>query len=93
MRTESRSIFKYPLAVDDDVTVQMPDGATPLHVGVQRGRPCIWAEVDPSAEPVPHHFRVYGTGHPMHDKPGEVYIGTFMLQDDALVFHVYEAPL
>lgn len=49
----------------------------------------MWAEVDPSLPQVLRRFSVYGTGHRMPDDSGR-YIGSIMLQNGDLVFHVYE---
>ena len=90
-----KKIFKYELPVDDTVIVDMPKGARPLHVDVQRGVPYIWALVDPQHESVKHLFRVAGTGHQIADKQSENYLGTFFLLFGApvkeqLVFHVFD---
>ena len=42
-------IFKYGLAVRDDVRIALPRGARILCVQVQDVRPCLWALVDPEA--------------------------------------------
>jgi len=83
-----RTIHKYILSPYNE-KVDMLAGAKILHVGVQRGAICIWAEVDTSAKFVERRFGVYGTGHTMPTEPGK-YIGTVMLADGDLVFHIYE---
>jgi hypothetical protein len=60
-----------------------------LTVHVQYGKPYIWAVVDPSKTEEYRQFKCVGTGHQMKLKPGR-YIGTFQIQDGALVFHVFE---
>lgn len=81
-------VYKYKLTLDDWVSIAMPEGAVPLFVDVQLGSPYIWARVAIDAPPVIHHFRIAGTGHDLGSNVGR-YIGTFLLADGALVFHVF----
>ncbi len=85
----SRTIWKYTLAIADDVELCMPEGARILTVAEQHGLPWLWAMVDPAAPKVARRLAIRGTGHPLGDV-GD-YIGTFMLERGALVFHVFEA--
>jgi len=83
------TVYKYELAVDDFVNILMPIGAEVLHVDVQRGQPCIWARVDPTAKPERRIFRVAVTGDPLDPAIGP-HIGSFQMHDGELVFHVFE---
>ncbi len=60
-----------------------------LDVQVQRDDPQLWALVDLSAPEQWRHFVTVGTGH---DVPERVvsHVGSFQLEDGALVFHVFE---
>lgn len=89
MRTENRQIWKFGFAVQDDIEIEMPDGAVILYIDVQGEMPCIWAEVDPIQPKVTRTFHLYGTGHSMHDTP-QWYIGSFMMHGGVLVFHLFE---
>lgn len=82
-------IHKYPLDIKGKVLVDMPMGATPLYVGTQDGSPYIWAEVFTTMPMVKHSFYVVGTGYRLSTEHG-TYLGTFMLANDSLVFHVYD---
>lgn len=93
------TIWKFSLAIDDDVWIDMPIGAEVLHVAVQgqsdnprTASLYLWARVGPHAESERRHFRVAGTGHPLEGGTPDplVYIGTFQLAGGALVFHVFE---
>ncbi len=84
------TIYKYELPIEDEARVVMPLNAIVLSVQVQRGRPCLWAQVDPGARNVARYFRVIGTGHPIDQAPGK-FLGTIQLEGGALVFHVFEA--
>ncbi len=83
------NIFKYQFEVTDSMTVLMPEGAKILSVQVQRGVPCIWAEVDPTAPIVERNFEIRGTGHNV----GQVgsFIATFQLENGSLVFHIFDS--
>lgn len=87
----ARTIYKYPLALTDDIQIIiMPGGAEILHVGVQGEnlvpRICLWAYIDPGAETQPRTFRVFGTGHDLPTK--HEYVGT--VQMGSYVWHIFE---
>jgi len=84
----SLSVWKFPLRVDDVVPVEMPEDAKLLTVQLQRGEPCLWALVCPEAPKRTRFLRIVGTGHPVEDDL--LYVGTFQLQNGALVFHLFE---
>ena len=85
------TIWKYELAVGDVQEVKMPSKHEVLTVAMQNGVPCIWVKVEEGSEPVLVKIHTYGTGHPIMDTifDGE-YIGSYMLQGEALVFHVFQ---
>jgi hypothetical protein len=81
-----RTIFKYPVPVDDLMhTHSIPAGSVVCYVG-QQGCPCIWIEVDTSMDRVERRFQIFGTGHPVPD--GFIYVGTAL--DEPFVWHVFE---
>ena len=85
-----KTVYKYPLEVNDEVIVMMPKGARVLSVQVQNGRPCLWAECNPDGEPVLRTFLIRGTGHPIDDEIEKEYIGTIQMCEGSIVFHVFE---
>ena len=86
-----KRVYKYPLEVNDEVSVNMPKGARVLSVQVQNGRPCLWAAVDPcETSQEERRFRIAGTGHPIEDDVVDGFIGTIQMYDGRLVFHVFE---
>jgi hypothetical protein len=95
MTTMTTAVHKYPVLIADIFEVSMPQGARPLCVQLQGGKPCLWARVtiDPSHPIVLRWFRLVGTGHPIETDllkwDGE-YVGTFQLRDGALVYHVFD---
>ena len=82
-------VWKFPLPMKDIAEIEMPIGAEVLYVGTQGQGAFLWARANPDAPRKTRRFRVAGTGHTL----GTVgtYIGSFMLLDGALVFHVFEA--
>ena len=85
-----KRIYKYKIPVQDEFTMELPQGAYILTVQSQREVPCIWAVVDPDAPLEPICFRVAGTGHDIEWDTVKRYIGTFQLCGGDLVFHLFE---
>ena len=81
-------IFKYGLAVRDDVRIALPRGARILCVQVQDVRPCLWALVDPEAPTCERLFCWRGTGQEMGVALEGTYVGTVQLA--RLVFHLFD---
>lgn len=85
-----QTIWKFILPAEDRFSLSLPQGAQPLFVGVQARVGCLWVRLDPAAAPEQRNFALYGTGHPLD--PG-IYIGSFMINGGALVFHLFEEPV
>lgn len=86
------TIWKFPLAVTDDQTVSMPEGARVLTVQVQYETPCLWAMVDTEKPLVDHLIHIAGTGHPLplQNVGWGQYVGSFQRLGGSLVFHVFD---
>ena len=81
-------IYKYELKIEDSFWVEMPLGAIPLFVGVQDGKPMLWAEIDTRHEKREYLFHCIGTGHAapyLSEYVGSVQRGTW-------VWHFYTYP-
>lgn len=96
----NKTIWKYPLAVEDYQQIEMPSGAEILHAHMNQGQPCIWALVNDSAPMVLRGFYMHGTGHAVSINAGR-YIGTVHMDNTGggvlsslfpatLVFHIFE---
>ena len=83
-----KTIYKYDVPLLDMVTMMMPVGAEVLSVGVQDGRVCLWAMVDPTTPLMSRVFYVCGTGGPVNVGDAR-FIGT--VQMDFFVWHIFEA--
>lgn len=85
-----RVIWKFPLAVTDEVDILMPQGARVLCVDTQMEQPTIWAMVDPDQPMTRRQFRIVGTGNPNAEMANWRYIGTIQQYLGGLVWHVFE---
>jgi len=83
------TIWKFPLAVTDEQSVIMPEGAEILCAEVQHEQLCLWALVNPDAPKQRRIIEVFGTGHDMPDGCRK-YIGTVQMMHGSLVWHVFE---
>lgn len=82
----ARRIFKYQLPTSLGGRLQIPSGATIVHVALQNKVPCLWAIVQDDALVEVRFFMIFGTGHAL---PTDVeYVGTF--QDSPFVWHLFE---
>ena len=84
------TVWKYEIPEADTFQLELPFDAKILSVNVQGGNPCIWAEVNPGDALVQRSFRTCGTGHDIPADEKREFIGTFLLHQGALVFHLFE---
>jgi hypothetical protein len=85
-----RTIWKYPLAVENVQYVQMPRGARVIAAQKQGEMICLWALVESSADTEARVVLVAGTGHPLPENIADFkHVGTVQLHGGALVFHVF----
>ncbi len=83
-----RTIWKFPLS-PAAASINAPAGAKPLFVGLDPvGTPCLWMEVDDSQPRREFPCFIVATGQQLPEKAA-TYLGTFILQNHGLVFHVY----
>jgi DNA-directed RNA polymerase subunit RPC12/RpoP len=88
-KNPERKIFKYPLPIDDEIEISMPEGSKILTVQTQKEGPCIWAIVDTDAPLTTRRLCLRGTGHIFRGNEGK-YIGTYQLDSGPFVFHLFE---
>jgi len=82
------AVWKFEL--HPDTPIKLPKDAKVLKIGTQYGSPILWALVDTDELLEERIFTVVGTGWVVSDLETAKYHGTFMLEDGALVFHVFE---
>jgi hypothetical protein len=86
----TRVVWKFAIQPVDRQTIPLPVGAKPLCVQMQNNLPHMWAECDPDEARIERrYFSTFGTGHPGIPEDAN-YIGTFQMENGALVFHFYE---
>ncbi len=87
-----KTIFKYPLRIEDEQTFAVPVGTRALSVQFQDNSLCLWAMVEADSVHVTAGVSIRGTGHPCDDLDSENYIGTVQQEDIGLVWHVFFYP-
>lgn len=83
-----RRVYKYPVGPGAFKHL-MTARTDMLDVQVQDGSPQMWALVDLSAPEQWRHFVSVGTGQDIEQRIVS-HVGTFQLQEGALIFHVFE---
>jgi len=87
------TIWKFSIDTADTQVINVPRDGKILCIQVQQAiGPCLWILVDSEAKLEPRTIEVFGTGHPISRETGvrRVYIGTYQLANEQLVFHVFE---
>jgi len=84
-----RTIYKYPIQVQDHVNVQTYLGAKFIHAAMQEESLCIWLEVDTDQPMTFKDFEIYGTGHVVSMRPEDGRHAASVL-DRQFVWHIYE---
>ncbi len=89
-----KTIYRYPLAITDIQTIEVPFRFKILDAQFKDGVPCLWCEVETDHAPKGLTIEIIGTGNPMIDlDPGVVrrYIATIQhtLNGYTLVWHLY----
>lgn len=83
------TIYKYRLAIQDEVILEAHELFRPIHVAEQHpGELYLWALVDTASPRCMQGIRIYGTGQPFEDdSPFEHYVGSVCMMN-GLVWHV-----
>jgi hypothetical protein len=91
-----RKIYKYQLETTDIQYLKIPRiietdtfKEQVLKIDTQNGIPCIWCLVDTEEEERNVSIRTVGTGNPMPLLSKDNYLGSYILHDGRLVFHVF----
>lgn len=83
-----KTIWKYPLGVQDVQTLSMPNEAQILSAAFQGEQLCLWAIVIPTRATTPRSIAIYGTGNEIPTYTDDVHIAT--VQHGPFVWHVFE---
>lgn len=86
-----KTIYKYPILIEDEQTVEVPVGSEILSVGVQNDRMFLWAAVDTAVQgTVGVPILIYATGQEIEaDLDDLFFIGTVLLYQGTLVYHIF----
>jgi hypothetical protein len=85
-----RTIWKYPLHLDDMQRVRFRKDAKILSVQIQGEDLCLWVMVDSDAKEEWRTIAIFGTGHEIPKDLNLLHIGTVQHYDGKLVWHVFE---
>lgn len=84
-----KTIWKHALRMGSNV-LEAKGYLDIISLHTQRGGPCVWFICDPSSEMIVRkRITIYCTGDNLPENPGR-FIGTFLVNSDTLVFHVFE---
>ena len=86
-----KTIFKYQLSITDKQTIELPQYAKILCVGVQSEYIYLWALIDTEATlNEMRDIEIYGTGNPVCEINGtdRPYLGTCFI--NGFVWHIFE---
>lgn len=85
----TKKIWKYEIN-SDEASFPMPEGTEILCVKMQNNTPCIWALINKDFKDLEiRTFITVGTGQDIKF-PYKKYIGTFLMNDDEIVGHLFE---
>lgn len=84
----AQTVWKFRLKGEVKQTIEMPEGASILHISEHDGSVCIWAQVDPEAQKRKRTFLIFETGESLPDNLGK-HVGTFLMYG-AVIHHAYE---
>lgn len=83
-----KTIWKFPLTIEVEQTIEVPGRPYFLDAGIQGGAPVLWAIVDPEAAPRTRRIGLYDTGKTLPRNPG-TYLAT-LSPPGGLVWHVFD---
>lgn len=86
-----KRIYKYPIPITDEFTVELPEDIEILTFQTQHNKPYIWAIIDPERKFETVSFKLFGTGHPVEDTDTLKYIGTAQTEGGMLVWHLFKS--
>lgn len=73
-----RAVHKYQLPLLNSFTLAMPEGAEVVHVGVQNGKPVLFAMVDLNASTSDRLFWMFASGQSVPEQVGPLSVGRYL---------------
>ena len=83
------TVYKYLLQPGNH-TIEMPKKAEILTINTQDEEAFVWAKIDTNQTTELRRFFTTGTGMPILNCVKKQYVGSFMMNNKSLVFHVFE---
>ena len=88
------TIHKFPLNIIGENIIEMQEDAEILHVDVQQTSKnskqiFIWVKIDTSRPLKYYKFFIYGTGFKIINDENLIHLGTVMMDNGLLVWHVF----
>lgn len=81
-------VFKYPFDILTIQIIELPEGARPIHVGLDpNGRCCLWCIVHPDHRLVRRRLIVVGTGQRLGEAAEYSHVGSFL--QTPFMWHVF----
>lgn len=91
--TEERTIWKYPIMLNDEVVLSLPVGSEVLSVGPQQGLLYVWVAVTPGSKTEDRTIYIRGTGHAMGQAASCRFIGTVVMAGGSLASHFFDGGI
>lgn len=85
-----KTIYKHPLQITDKQTIKIAKGSIILSTAIQRGQFCIWYACDTRNKLEEISIYIFGTGHKIENDFDGKFIGTVLMSEDDLVWHVFQ---
>ena len=85
-----KTIYKYPLSLNDSFTLNLPYGHDTLDIQIQNDTPVLWAMVDTENETREVRFKVVGTGWSIEKAHSNNY---FVVDDKCSGWYTYVATI
>ena len=88
-----KTIWKYPLEIEDQQEITVPYGAKILSVIEQNNQPVLYALVNSESARLMDMISILirGTGHPIEERDllGHDFVGTISTYDGRLIWHIF----
>ena len=81
-----RTIYKYPINLNEKQSILTYEGAKPLRIAIQESTICVWMEVSTEEKKVDKNIYCFGTGFELPNLDLK-YIGS--VDDFPFVWHIY----
>ncbi len=85
-----KTIHKQHLEITGSQKIKLPIGSKILSVGNQNEKLCIWYACSTEGDIIEKNIVIFGTGHQIWPSFDGKFIGTVIMANGQLVWHVFE---